>query len=181
MTAIATQLEQVANQARMAAAAYEAAFAMTVPPAVVAANRAQLMALIATNILGQNTAAIMATEALYVEMWAQDAAAMYGYAASSAAASTLAPFTPPKSTTDPAGATGQAAAVAQATGTAAGSHAQTAASNSLSTVPQTLQGLAQPTQSATGVSTGATTGNGSALAPGASGASGGLVGSGRQH
>jgi PPE-repeat protein len=174
MTATATQLEQVANQARTAAAAYEAAFAMTVPPAVVAANRAQLMALIATNILGQNTPAIMATEAHYAEMWAQDSTAMYGYAASSAAASTLAPFTPPKSTTDPAGATGQSAAVAQATGTAAGSHAQTAASNSLSTVPQTLQGLAQPTQSATGVSTGATTGNGTALATGASGASGGL-------
>ena len=132
MTATATQIEQVANQARAAAAAYEAAFAMTVPPAVVAANRAQLMALIATNILGQNTPAIMATEAHYGEMWAQDAAAMYGYAASSAAASTLAPFTPPKSTTNPAGLTGQSAAAAQAAGTSAGSHAQTVASTSLS-------------------------------------------------
>src|SRR5277367_2515078 len=140
MTATATQLEQVANQARAAAAAYEAAFAMTVPPAVVAANRAQLMALIATNILGQNTPAIMATEAHYAEMWAQDSSAMYGYAASSAAASMLAPFTPPKSTTNPAGLTGQAAA-AQASGTSAGTHAQTIASTSLSTVPQTLQGL----------------------------------------
>jgi hypothetical protein len=36
---------------------------MTVPPARVAANRAQLTALIATNIFGQNTPAIMATEA----------------------------------------------------------------------------------------------------------------------
>jgi PPE-repeat protein len=162
MTATATQLEQVANQARAAAAAYEAAFAMTVPPAVVEANRAQLMALIATNILGQNTPAIMATEALYVEMWAQDAAAMYGYAASSAAASTLAPFTPPKSTTDPAGTTGQSAAVAQAAGTAAGSHAQTAASNSMSAVPTTLQGLAQPTQSAGGLS-GLLSGNGATM------------------
>ena len=96
MSATAAQAEQAASQARAAAAAYEAAFAMTVPPTVVAANRAQLMALIATNFLGQNTAAIMATEAHYGEMWAQDAAAMYGYAASSAAASTLAPFTPPE-------------------------------------------------------------------------------------
>jgi PPE-repeat protein len=172
MTATATQLEQVANQARAAAAAYEAAFAMTVPPAVVAANRAQLMALIATNILGQNTPAIMATEAHYAEMWAQDSAAMYGYAASSAAASTLAPFTPPKSTTNPAGLTNQSAAAAQAAGTAAGSHAQTAAStplSSMSQVPQTLQGLAQPTQSASGL----LTGNGTALASSsASGASG---------
>ncbi len=177
MTATATQLEQVANQARSAAAAYEAAFGMTVPPAVVAANRAQLMALIATNILGQNTPAIMATEAHYGEMWAQDAAAMYGYAASSAAASTLTPLTPPKSTTNPAGLTSQTAAAAQAAGTTAGSHAQTIASTSLSAVPQTLQGLSQPTQtvsSGSGLSA-LLTGNGSTLASsGTSGASGGL-------
>jgi PPE-repeat protein len=172
MSATATQLEQVATQARAAAAAYAAAFAMTVPPAVIATNRAQLMALVATNILGQNTPAIMATEAHYGEMWAQDAVAMYGYAASSAAASTLVPFTPPKSTTNPAGLTGQSAAVAQAAGTTAGSHAQTVTSTSLSAVPQTLQGLAQPTQSASGLSQ-LVTGNGAALASsGASGASG---------
>jgi PPE-repeat protein len=174
MSATATQIEQVANQARAAAAAYEAAFAMTVPPAVVASNRAQLMALIATNILGQNTAAIMALEALYAEMWAQDAAAMYGYAASSAAASTLTPFSQPKSTTNPAGLSSQSAATAQAAGTAAGSHAQSAASNSLSAVPTTLQGLSQPTQSAGGLS-GLLSGNGATVATsGISGASGGL-------
>jgi PPE-repeat protein len=174
MSATAAQVEQVANQARAAAAAYEAAFAMTVPPTVVAANRAQLMALTATNFLGQNTAAIMATEAQYGEMWAQDAGAMYGYAASSAAASTLAPFSTPKSTTNPAGLTGQSAAVAHAAGTAAGSRAQTVASTSLSAVPQTLQGLAQPTQSASGLS-GLLSGNGATVvSSGASGASGGL-------
>ena len=174
MSATAAQLEQVANQARAAAAAYETAFAMTVPPPLVAANRAQLMALIATNFLGQNTPAIMATEAHYGQMWAQDAAAMYGYAASAAAASTLAPFSPPKSTTNPAGLTGQSAAVAQAAGASAGSHAQTVASSSLSSmsqVPQTLQGLAQPTQ-ALGLSQ-LVTGNGVTLASSsASGASG---------
>ncbi|MGO9033858.1 PPE family protein, SVP subgroup [Mycobacterium sp.] len=172
MSATAAQAEQAASQARAAAAAYEAAFAMTVPPTVVAANRAQLMALMATNFLGQNTAAIMATEAHYGEMWAQDAAAMYSYAASSAAASTLAPFAPPKSTTNPAGLTGQSAAVAQAAGATAGSHAQTVASTSLSAVPQTLQGLAQPTQTASGLSS-LVTSNGAALASsGASGATG---------
>ena len=70
--------------------AYETAFAMTVPPPMVAANRAQLMTLIATNIFGQNTPAIMATEAEYSEMWAQDATAMYSYAANSASASAFA-------------------------------------------------------------------------------------------
>ncbi|MGO9285555.1 MAG: PPE family protein [Mycobacterium sp.] len=151
MSATAAQCEQVASQARAAAGAYEAAFAMTVPPAVIAANRAALMALIATNILGQNTPAIMATEAHYAQMWAQDSAAMYGYAAGSAAAATLTPFTPPKSTTNPAGVAGQNAAVAHAAGTSAGAHAQTVTS-SLSSVPQTLQGLSQPSQSVSAVS-----------------------------
>ena len=49
--------------------------------------------------LGQNTPAIATTEAHYAEMWAQDAAAMYGYAGSSAAASTLTPFADPPATT----------------------------------------------------------------------------------
>lgn len=168
MRSTAPQLEQSAMQARAAAAAYEAAFDMTVPPAVIVANRAQLMALIATNFLGINTAAIMATEAQYGEMWAQDAAAMYGYAANSAAASALTPIAPPKSATNPAGSGSQTAAVAQAAGSSAGSHAQSVGS-SLSTVPQTLQGLSQPTQTASDLSQ-LTTGSGAAV--GSSGTSG---------
>lgn len=54
LTATAAQAEQTAVQAKAAAGAYEAAFAMTVPPPVIAANRAQLMMLIATNFFGQN-------------------------------------------------------------------------------------------------------------------------------
>ena len=112
----AAQADETANQARAAVAAYEAAFAMTVPPPVIEANRALLMALIATNFFGQNTPAIMATEALYAEMWAQDAAAMYGYAGASAAASQVTPFATPPQTTSQDGTSGQAAAVAQASG-----------------------------------------------------------------
>ena len=59
--------------------------------------------LVATNFFGQNTPAIVATEAQYVEMWAQDAAAMYGYAGAASTASTFTPFTPPlETTTQPA-------------------------------------------------------------------------------
>jgi len=155
MRTTATQAAQSAAQAKSAAGAYEAAFAMTVPPAVIAANRSLLMSLIATNVLGQNTAAIAATEAHYMEMWAQDAAAMYGYAGQSATASTLTPFTPAPNTTNPAGLAGQTAAVAQTTGTSAGTGAQTIASMGpqlLSNVPATLQGLAQPLQSTSGLS-----------------------------
>ncbi len=146
MHAAATQAEQTATQAKAAAAAYETAFAMTVPPPVVAANRAQLAALVATNFLGQNTPAIAATEAHYAEMWAQDAAAMYGYAGSAAAASQLTPFTPPDQATNPGGTASQAAAVAQATGTAAGTRVPTAVS-SIAAAPQALQSLATPAAS----------------------------------
>ena len=117
----AEQTRQTAMQAREAAAAYELAHAMTVPPPAVTANRAQLAALIATNILGQNTAAIAATEAQYAEYWAQDAAAMSGYAASSAAAAQLTPFSSPKQTTNASGLTAQNAAVTQANASAAAS------------------------------------------------------------
>lgn len=101
--ATAVQAEQAGAQARAASAAYEAAFAMTVPPQLVEANRELLMVLIATNFFGQNTPAIATTEAQYAEMWAQDAAAMYGYAAASAAASQLTPFGLPPNTTNQAG------------------------------------------------------------------------------
>jgi PPE-repeat protein len=119
MSTTAAQAEQSAAQAMAAASAYEAAFAMTVPPPVIAANRSLTMALIASNILGQNTAAIAANEAQYAEMWAQDSAAMQGYAADSAASTTLSPFTSPPQTTNPAGLAGQAGTVAQAAAPAA--------------------------------------------------------------
>jgi PPE-repeat protein len=106
---------QTAAQAYAAASAYEAAFAMTVPPYVIAANRAQLMMLIATNFFGQNSPAIAATEAQYMEMWIQDATAMYGYAAASKSATILTSFSEPPQTTNAAGQDAQARSVAQAT------------------------------------------------------------------
>ncbi len=103
LSATAAQSEETASQARAAVAGYEAAFAMTVPPAEIAANRSLLAVLVATNFLGMNTPAIAATEAHYAEMWAQDAVAMYGYAGSSAAATVLTPFSAPQQNTDPGG------------------------------------------------------------------------------
>ncbi|WP_439651136.1 PPE family protein [Mycobacterium intracellulare] len=121
---LAAEAEETAGQARAAAAAFEAAFAMTVPPPVIAANRVLLANLVATNFLGQNTPAIAATEAQYMEMWAQDAGAMYGYAGSSLAASELAPFTAPPKTSTPDAASNQSAAVAKAVAEPAGNTAQ---------------------------------------------------------
>ncbi len=145
MHTTAMQAGQAAIQAKAAAAAYESAFAMTVPPAVIAANRSLLMSLIATNFVGQNTPAIAATEADYAEMWAQDAAAMYGYAGSSAAASTLTPFTPPAPATNPAGLAGQDAAVTQSV--------MSRGTQVISALPQALQGLASSTSAASPLAT----------------------------
>lgn len=141
MGSTAVQAQQAAAQARAAAAAYDAAFAATVPPPVIEANRSLLLSLIATNILGQNTAAIAAAELEYAEMWAQDAGAMYGYAGASASATALPPFAAPPHTTNPAGLQAQAAAATQAaTGTAA--QTQSSLTQLISMVPQALQSMA---------------------------------------
>jgi PPE-repeat protein len=131
LSATAAQAEETGAQAAAAVAAYETAFASTVPPPVVAANRSLLMALVATNFFGQNTPAIAATEAQYAEMWAQDAVAMYVYAGLSASATALTPFSSPSQSTDPGDSTSQAAAVSQATSTTAGN-----AQGTVSTVSQ---------------------------------------------
>jgi PPE-repeat protein len=148
ISATAAQAEQAATQAKAAVAAYEAAFAMTVPPPVIAANRALLLMLVATNFFGQNTPAIMATEALYAEMWAQDAGAMYGYAGAAAAASTLTAFTIPLETTNSAGAAGLAAAVTQAAGTSAGTGVQTVSQLAAAVSTQVSSVLSTPLTSA---------------------------------
>lgn len=125
LSAAAGQAESAAVQARAAVAAYETAFTLTVPPPVIAANRVLLLTLIATNFFGQNTPAIAATEAGYLEMWAQDAAAMYGYAASSALATELRRFSTPPNTTNPVA-------------------ADAAAQSTAPTIPQLLSSAALP-------------------------------------
>ncbi|MEB3070253.1 PPE family protein [[Mycobacterium] vasticus] len=100
--ATAGQAEQTAVQVRAAATAYQTAWAATVSPPLIAANRLRLTTLVATNFFGQNSPAIAATEADYERMWAQDAVAMHSYAASASSASTLAPFTAAPTVTAPA-------------------------------------------------------------------------------
>jgi PPE-repeat protein len=151
MSATAAQAQEAASQASAAAAAYENALAATVPPQLIAVNRAELAQLLATNVIGQNTNAIAALEAQYGEMWAQDASAMYGYAANSATATKLTAFVPPAQTTNPAGQALQSAAVAQAASTSAGTSAQS--TSSLSSV---LQGLSLTGSGITGTASGFT-------------------------
>jgi PPE-repeat protein len=142
LTTTSAQLQEAAAAATSSAAAYETAYAATIPPAVVYANRAQLAALVATNILGQNTPAILANEAMYAEFWAQDAAAMYGYsAAASAASSSLTPLTDPTENTNPAGQGQQASAVGQAVGS---NGTSSTLNNALSGTQNAASSLASP-------------------------------------
>ncbi|BCP29621.1 PPE family protein [Mycobacterium intracellulare] len=114
LTSTASRAATSANQARAAVTAYEVARAATVHPAAVAANRQQLAVLVGSNLLGQNTAAIMALEAAYAEMWAQDIAAMAEYQAASLAATTQLPQFGPPSQVSHLGANPQDAAMGRA-------------------------------------------------------------------
>ncbi|KAA8959845.1 PPE family protein [Mycobacterium sp.] len=124
LTQTAAAAAEAAARARQAATAYETAVATTVPPPMIAANRAELALMGRGNPYGQHAHAIAAVEADYEQMWAQDAAAMYGYADRSAAASSLTPFLLPQHIAVP--------------GT----------TELMAAVPQTLRGLARPAQSA---------------------------------
>lgn len=156
LSGVAGQTEQTASMARSAAAAYETAFMMTVPPPVIAANRVLLANLIATNFVGQNTPAIAVTEAQYAEMWAQDAATMYTYAASSAIAAQVPPFSSAPNTTNPNAQADQANAVAQPAGNSAQTVANTT-TQTTQTVPQALQQLSTVQASTTANTTSTTT------------------------
>lgn len=128
----AGQAAQTSAQAQFAAAAYEGAFAATVPPAVIAANRALLAALVATNFLGQNTPAIMATEAHYMEMWFQDGLTMDSYATASQQAVVLPQQTPAPASSD-GGLSSDLAAAAQ--------YIQNSVNTTLNNLSTALQGL----------------------------------------
>jgi PPE-repeat protein len=110
----ADEAAHTAGQANAAATAYEAAFAASVPPPLIAANRALLAELVTTNLLGQNSPAIAATEGQYSEFWAQDSQAMYTYAGNSAAATQLADLPAPAEVADPGAWADQAIAVFKA-------------------------------------------------------------------
>lgn len=121
INATASLAAQAGAQVKAAGAAFEAAFAITVPPALVTSNRSTLAALVATNIFGQNTPAIAATEAQYLQMWAQDVAAMNGYATAATSAAQVAAFsTPPATTNVPATAATPAAGITDGASVLAG-------------------------------------------------------------
>lgn len=110
----AEEAANAAQQSGAAAAAYESALASSVPPPLIAANRALLAELTASNLFGQNTPAIGQLEAQYAEFWAQDSGAMYTYAGSAAAATKLVDLPAPAEVVDMGGLADQAIAVFKA-------------------------------------------------------------------
>ncbi len=151
MSNTAAQAETAATQARAAAAAYEQAFAATVPPPLIAANRAELTQALQTNVMGQNSNIIAQLESQYSEFWAQDAGTMYQYASQSAAASKVANFASPTAITNPAGPALQSTATAQAAASPAASSTTTIQSV-ISTLEKYFTAITTPNSVTTGSS-----------------------------
>lgn len=107
----AQQCQQTAAAVEVVAAAFEWTHWTVVHPSLVAANRARLAMLLATNFFGVNYPAIAETEAEYHTMWVNNSAAMYRYAAASAGAVKLPQFSPPPRVANPSAAPTQAAMV----------------------------------------------------------------------
>lgn len=96
LSTTASWAEHAATQATTLANEFELVRAAMVQPALLTANRSQLVSLVFSNLFGQNAPAIAAAEAEYEQMWARDVAAMAGYhAAASAVGEQLMPWLKP--------------------------------------------------------------------------------------
>lgn len=115
----AQQCQQTATSVEVVAAAFESTHWTVVHPSLVAANRARLAMLLATNFFGVNYPAIAETEAEYHTMWVNNSTAMYRYAATSAGALKLPQFSPPPQVANPSGMTAQATLVPATAGDSA--------------------------------------------------------------
>jgi len=99
----AQQCRQVGSSVQAVVAAVELTHFTVVHPSVVIANRTRLAFLPATNFFGINLSAIAETEAEYQAMWANNPAAMYRYAATSAGAVVPMQFSSPSPIADAEG------------------------------------------------------------------------------
>lgn len=150
VAALETLVAWVQQSAASAAAieqAYQTAKAAMVQVPVCTTNRTTQGALIASNIIGQNTPAIEFLEDVYRGFWINNASQMGGYEAI-VSPILVALGTPPPAaplTANPAGPALQGAAIAQAAGTGAASAAM---SQSLNGVTEASSGLAPAAQTA---------------------------------
>ncbi|OMC17049.1 PPE family protein [Mycobacterium colombiense] len=107
----AQQCQEVATSVQVMTAAFELTHWTVVHPSLVAANRARLALLLATNFFGINYPAIAETEAEYTTMWVNNSAALVRYAATWASTVRPPSFAPPPQVANPSGVTTQAATV----------------------------------------------------------------------
>lgn len=107
----AQQCQEVATSVQVMTAAFELTHWTVVHPSLVAANRARLALLLATNFFGINYPAIAETEAEYTTMWVNNSAALVRYAATSASTVRPPSFASPPQVANPSGVTTQAAVV----------------------------------------------------------------------
>jgi PPE-repeat protein len=86
LSAASAHASGAVGQARAVVSAFESAFASTVHPMAVAANRNSFVQAVRSNWFGLNAPAFAEFEAYYETMWARDVAAMVGYHAGASAA-----------------------------------------------------------------------------------------------
>jgi PPE-repeat protein len=129
----AATAELAAVHAAAGARAHRSALAATVPPPVIAANRAQRTLLARRNCLGQAGPVLAEMDAEYERMWARDADAMYAYARASADAVAMTPFSSPP--------TGPARAAAATWALKSAPEVIAAGSDVMSIIPLALQAL----------------------------------------
>jgi len=143
----AQQCQEIATSVEVMTAAFESTHWTVVHPSLVAANRARLATLLATNFFGINYPAIAETEAEYHAMWVNNSAAMVRYAATSAGAVRQPTFSSPPQVANPSGTANQQAAVSNAALLAsgnAGTNVGTNAPNASSSLGSTLSSLNMP-------------------------------------
>jgi len=116
----AVRAAQMSTAAATMASSFVATQTAVVHPSVVAANRAQLAHLIATNFFGLNFPAIAATESEYSQMWAGNTTAMLGYDATRLETMVMPTFTPPSPMTTATATAAHTAAVPAAVAAAPG-------------------------------------------------------------
>lgn len=108
LRATAVQCQEIATSVEIVTAAFELTHWTVVHPSVVAANRARLALLLATNFFGVNAPAIAETEAEYNAMWVNNSTAMYRYGATSLNAVKLSQLSSPPQVANPSAVSVQA-------------------------------------------------------------------------
>jgi PPE-repeat protein len=150
MKTTAAQAEETATKLNAAAMTFEQTFASVVPPTEIATNRATMAQMVATNVLGQNSGIIAQLQALYMEMWAQDANALYSYAGQMATITKTPSFQNPPQVASPDAPAKLTASTTAATANSTAGTAQNTVSKTLTqlaapTATQAVQGVTDPT------------------------------------